>query len=64
MKPKWGGISKYMGLDNSSLLPFKLQVQVHKKVPFCFQPQHTIELFPFFSTAVHKYSDMVVLLKF
>ena len=28
---------------------------VHKKVNFCFQSQHTSELFLFFSTAVHKY---------
>ena len=31
MKPKWSGISKYMGLDNPSLLPFKLHVYVHKE---------------------------------
>ena len=31
MKPKWGGISKYMGLDNPNLLPFKLHVYVYKE---------------------------------
>ena len=38
MKPKWGGISKYMGLDNPSLLPFKLHC-LYIRSSFCFQLQ-------------------------
>ena len=49
MKPKWGDISKYMGLDkllktlafkNASFLPLKLHVYIHKKVPFVSAATH------------------------
>ena len=39
MKPKWGGISKYMDLNNPSLLSFKLHC-LYIRSPFCFKPQH------------------------
>ena len=40
MKPKWGDISKYMGLENPSLLPLKLHVHILMRLPFASAASH------------------------
>ena len=40
MKPKWGDISKYMGLENPSLLPLKLHVHILIRLPFALAASH------------------------
>ena len=40
MKPKWGDISKYMGLENPSLLPLKLHVHILMRLPFASAESH------------------------
>ena len=56
MKPKWGGISKYMGLDK--LLSLKLHVYILVRLPFASAASHCWTLY--FTMAVSETTGMAL----